>query len=542
MVHHSMGFDGIEKILHVPDLKILIYHNITPPELLTDDLYMQSYAEIGRQQLLQFHDHVIGSIADSPFNAMELIKLGYQSSVVIPLLIDIDSVIEKANKIESVQKDNGTFTVLFVGRVVRSKAQADLVRCFAVFAKEYKRSCRLVLVGKAHHNGENNYVAEIKRVAHEYKVEDKVLITGQITDEELLKWYRAADLYVSMSEHEGFAVPLVEAMVFKVPIIAFPAGAVPWVLNNNEEQLLSSREPKDVANMMLSIATDRKKRANILESQLKRLEYFRINKLKEIFSNYLGMCGIKLPVLIHNYEYNIIPHNFIIAGHFNGNYSLAIVNRQLSIAFERQYPGKVSIMPIEEQPTNFVNDVPEDERSNVLSLLNRPLNKTGPSVYIVNHYPFIALNQNADLKLALFFWEESIVPEETIKLLNNNFDGIIVSSRFVKKVLIDCGTVIPISIVPLGVDHLVQPQEGHRIRRKKRFRFLHVSSCFPRKGVDVLMRTFVETFSAKDPVELVIKTFPNIHNDIEVQLKALREHYPSSAPIKIINRDITDMM
>jgi FkbM family methyltransferase len=534
LVHHSMGFDSIERVLQVPDLKILIYHNITPPELLADIPWMQHYAKLGREQLARYREYVVGSIADSPFNADELTEFEYNSPAVIPLLINIDDFIMRSRSVEPIKKNKDTFTVLFVGRVVQSKGQSDLVRCFAAFAKQYNRACRLVLLGRIDFNGENEYVVKIRQIIKDCGIEEKVLITGQVNDEELIRWYLTADLYVSMSKHEGFCVPMLEAMACDVPILAYPAGSIPWVLGNNE-QLISNSNPEYVSKAMFTIATNTEKQNNIVEAQRRRLSYFRINSMREMLANYLGACGVKFLTINDKSKWIAKPQSYIIAGHINGSYSLAIVNRQLAVALERQNQGNTSILPIEGEITGSFYDMPKDEYNVLYPLIQRKISENEQTVLIVNHYPPIAVELSADLKLAFFFWEESIVPEEIINLFNQKYDGMLVSSKFGKKVLIDSGINIPIAIVGLGIDHLVHQNTVPKRTNRGRFRFLHVSSGFPRKGIDLLLQAFADTFNKKDPVELVIKTFPNPHNETDSQIRAMRERYPQIAPIKLID-------
>lgn len=120
--------------------------------------------------------------------------------------------------------------------------------------------------------------------------------------------------------------------------------------------------------------------------------------------------------------------------------------------------------------------------------------------------------KGAGMRLVIFFWEETAIPYETISFINENFDAVIVAASFVKKVLHDSGCEVPVVICPVGVDHIitneVAPITDIRPAAGQRFRFLHVSSMFERKGPDVLLEAFAEAFSSADNVELYIKTFP----------------------------------
>src|SRR4029079_5030446 len=100
-------------------------------------------------------------------------------------------------------------------------------------------------------------------------------------------FYRWADVYVSLSEHEGFCVPLVEAMAADVPVLAYGAGAVPETLGGAGVLF----EPKDLelaAEMLGMLVYDRPVRDRVIQGQRRRLADFappRIEKrLTEIVS------------------------------------------------------------------------------------------------------------------------------------------------------------------------------------------------------------------------------------------------------------------
>src|SRR5690606_4768347 len=92
-----------------------------------------------------------------------------------------------------------------------------------------------------------------------------------------------------------------------------------------------------------------------------------------------------------------------------------------------------------------------------------------------------------------------------------------------------------------GVDHwdAIKPDANFSVDGKK-FKFLHVSSCFPRKGVGVLLEAFGETFSSSDEVSLIIKTFANPHNDVQEQLEKLRGKYPLYPDVIVLEKDLPD--
>ena len=248
LVHHSIGYPSFDRIMALPVRKVLVYHNITPPEFLHNVPRIEGLARLGREQLAAMCGQMAFALAVSDYNAGELRALGYPAVRTCPLLLDVAAIQQRA---VGVRPGDGVFTVLFVGRMTPSKAQDDLVDAFAVFHARFAHPCRLVLVG-ALDPDEHLYLARLEARIAAAGLEGAVLLTGLVSDEELHSWYRQADLYVSLSRHEGFGVPLVEAMAHGVPVLAWPSGAVPYTLGG-AGTLLTSREPAAVADAMLAI-------------------------------------------------------------------------------------------------------------------------------------------------------------------------------------------------------------------------------------------------------------------------------------------------
>ncbi|MDO9023516.1 glycosyltransferase family 4 protein, partial [Zwartia sp.] len=213
-----------------------------------------------------------------------------------------------------------------------------------------------------------------------------------------------------------------------------------------------------------------------------------------------------------------------LTGHAKGHYSLAIVNRALAAALYRKSNAQACFVPFDDGLKKSVEQMPEDTDLTLKQAINNsvPTVPDRPVVSIVHHYPVILDEEPADIRLIIFFWEESLVPSETISILNENFDAILVATSFVATILRNSGCAIPVFVIPMGIDHIVDysaPQVPlPPINDRERFRFLHVSSVFDRKGPEFLLAAFIDQFNAEDPVELYIKTFPNPHNRIHEQL------------------------
>lgn len=230
---------------------------------------------------------------------------------------------------------------------------------------------------------------------------------------------------------------------------------------------------------------------------------------------------------------------FCVTGHINGSYSLAAVNRGLACSLGRRWP--VRVLPVEGQRTDDLQGVPPSERHLLQSMSVRRWQPRGQRVVISGHYPVHVPKDPADATLALFYWEETQIPIDTVRLLNRHFTGVLAPSSFVAKALVDSGVSVPVHMVGQAPDladfHAIGRRRHPRGSREP-FSFLHVSSCLPRKGVDVLLAGYVRAFRRRDAVRLLIKGYPNPHNTVQAQIDAIRAADPQAPEIVLINRDL----
>ena len=533
IVRHSMGHDALGRILALPVGKVLIYHNITPPEMLEGVPFLQQYSRLGREQLELIRPAVAASLADSDYNALELLKRGFTGVATCPLLFDIDAMGARAAANPPIE--NGIFTVLFVGRIADSKGQRQLLEGFALFRLHYGRPCRLVIVGR---HGADAYTAALFALVHTLGLaHGEVEIPGMISDAELDHHYATARLYVSASRHEGFGVPLIEAMARGIPVLACASGAVPYTVGDGAA-LMPDAAPATIAHHMLALANDPARRHALVHRANELLPRFQLSRQVPALAAAVVKAGA-LPMPDPELQAALATAmRFTIAGHVNGAYSLAAVNRSLALALEAARPGAVRLIPVEGDVTTDVRNVPQDAR--LSELLTRPAFTTSPEVVISQHYPVWVPPQPGDLALAHFFWEETLVPAETVAVLGTHFKGVLAPSRSVAKALIDSGLPIPVRVLPQAPDLAAfRALAAARPAREAGvpFTFLHVSSCFPRKGVDVLLAAWSRAFQPDDLVRLVIKGFPNPHNTVAADLAALEATTPL-APVELVDRDI----
>ena len=532
LVHHSLGQDALDRILAHPAQKVLIYHNITPPEWLPESSNLRAYAALGRQQLQALRGAVVAALADSEYNAIELRRCGFDRVRSATLLFDLDALPSKTG--HRIPDAAAPYTVLFVGRVIESKAQADLVDAFARFRAGLGRPARLVLVGRTDSPG--TYLTEIKHRIDTHGLATDVVLTGPVDDAELAAQYAAADLYVSLSHHEGFGVPLIEAMASRIPVLAWPGGAVPYTLGD-PAGILHDRTPDAVAARMLDVALSPDFRTQLVAGQTAGLQRFTLARQWPAMQQALALAGAAsppdpdvAPVLARNLAVTI-------TGHTHGSYSLAAVNRAVAGAIDAERPGQVRLLPIEGLSDAALAALPPDARR----LAERGPVTTGPEMVVSQHYPVHVPPHRGDLTTALLFWEESLLPAATIQTLQAGFDAVLAPTRFVAKALTDSGLPLPVRVIGQAPDltafEAIAAQRAARASAAP-FTFLHVSSCFPRKGADVLLAAYASAFRSTDPVRLVIKGFPNPHNTVPGDVAALRAQDPGLPEIEVIDRDL----
>lgn len=266
--------------------KILRYHNITPPRFYYKYNYTSAkLCEEGLQALSSISDKVDYCLAVSEFNKNDLIKIGYKQKIdILPILIPFSDY-DKPADAETIRKySDGRINFLFTGRVVPNKKHEDVIKLFYYYKKYINAESRLIFVGAF--NEQDPYCQRLKSYVHTLKLSD-VEFTGSIKFDKVLAYYKLADLYVCMSEHEGFCVPLVEAMYFGKPILAYGAAAVPETLGNGG-LIMKKKDPVMGAFLADRILNDESIYSQIIDSQQKRLNDFSYKNVSSLFKKYIG--------------------------------------------------------------------------------------------------------------------------------------------------------------------------------------------------------------------------------------------------------------
>ena len=266
--HHAIGSEVTEFAIKHEGPKGLVYHNITPARYFLP--YRPGFAwllEIGRKNLVHLADHFPVSVGDSAYNAAELAACGFSEPGVLPIIIDPDkwNIAPDGQLMDRLQ--DGLTNILFVGRVAPNKRQDRLIEAFSYYRKLNPGS-RLVIAGETKHS--DPYFHHVLETRQRFGLDREVEITGQITEAQLLAYYRSAHLYWSTSEHEGFGAPLVEAMWFDVPVLALSATTVPETLGDAGVLYQDEEDLPQVATRAFQLTHDPVVRRNIIEAQRRR--------------------------------------------------------------------------------------------------------------------------------------------------------------------------------------------------------------------------------------------------------------------------------
>jgi glycosyltransferase involved in cell wall biosynthesis len=271
LYHYSIGSELTAYAVAHPGPKALVYHNITPAHFFQP--WEPEFAKLlvsGRADLRRLALEFVVSAGDSAFNASELREAGFASPRVLPIFVDPMRWSERADPRWMRDLQDGRTNILFVGRVAPNKCHHHLLEAFAEYLR-FDPAGRLVVAGYWPEG--NAYAAFLRDRATRLGIASRVLWTSSCSDAQLQACYRTAHLYWSMSEHEGFGVPLVEAMWFDVPVLAYRSTGVPETLGKAGILFTEKRWP-ELAALARLLVEDPVLRRKALAAQRERRAAF----------------------------------------------------------------------------------------------------------------------------------------------------------------------------------------------------------------------------------------------------------------------------
>jgi glycosyltransferase involved in cell wall biosynthesis len=258
-----------------PEPLVLDFHNFTGPEYFAGwEPHTEARAARAAEELALLAPRAVLGLADSRFNEAALRRAGCRDTAVVPVLVDYHRVVAAPDRrvvaeLAALAERGGT-DILFVGRVVPSKAQHELVKALWAYRRLYDPAARLHLVGGT---SSYEYSRAVRGFVADLGMSDAVRLTGEVSDATLAAYFGAADVYLSLSVHEGFGVPLIEAMAAGVPVVARGVGAVAETAGD-AALLLAGGDPSYVAAALHRVRTDGALRAFLVAAGRDRLPAF----------------------------------------------------------------------------------------------------------------------------------------------------------------------------------------------------------------------------------------------------------------------------
>ncbi|MGV3620071.1 MAG: glycosyltransferase family 4 protein [Archangium sp.] len=265
LYHHGIASPLAGRLMHFDCRRAVVFHNVTPAHFYAGTRLAEPLIA-GRAQLAALAEFVEFSIGVSEFNARELRAAGHTNVSVVPLFVEPErfapSVADQSWL--SRFRDAGRPRVVSVSRVVPHKRMEDLLALHSELRRIAPRAELWIVGGYAPGN------AAFKKLAARAKEIGGVTFLGRVSHSQLVAAYRSADVFVSMSEHEGFGVPLIEAMACELPVLAYGAAAVPETMGG-AGIVFDEKNFAALAEVVQLVTTDQSLRESLITGQRRRV-------------------------------------------------------------------------------------------------------------------------------------------------------------------------------------------------------------------------------------------------------------------------------
>lgn len=294
LFHFSVGSPLSAYFARLRTRRVLIYHNITPHDWFNG--VHEEKARVlwaGREEMKSLAGVPDLALGVSEFNRRELEAFGFSPTGVLPLIADPATLSAAPDQVFLRRFGDGATNLLSVGRVVPNKRVEDLIKIYYYYRNTVDPKSRLVIAGAM--TGMDRYTALLRALVTVLDLPDVVFL-NHVTDAELLALYRTASVFLSMSEHEGFCIPLLEAMHFRVPVVAYAAAAIPETLAGTGV-LVREKEFAAIAELVGRIVGDATLRNAIVAKQLPRLAAF---SREAVAGRLRALLGAWLDTAVHH--------------------------------------------------------------------------------------------------------------------------------------------------------------------------------------------------------------------------------------------------
>lgn len=294
LYHVAIGSVIADWLLDRPEPLLLYFHNLTPAEFYDRWEPFAAYAcTWGRTQLRRLVDRTTLAMAASEFSQKELLDVGYLDTAVVPILFDttqFDHVDQATLASLTAVKSRGGAQWLFVGRLSPNKTQEDIIKAFSLYRRVYDNGARLAILGA---DRDSAYGQALRRFVTKLGLDDAVAIPGGVPDAVKTAYLQAADVFVYLSEHEGFGVPILEAWCHGVPVVGFAAGAIPEVAGDGA-LVLADKSPPVVAAAVNRVLTDAATREELAANSRRRLKTFSLGAARRRFMEVVAQVQSRL--------------------------------------------------------------------------------------------------------------------------------------------------------------------------------------------------------------------------------------------------------
>ncbi|HRT05374.1 MAG TPA: glycosyltransferase [Kiritimatiellia bacterium] len=283
--HYSIQSPATEAFRRSPARKVVVYHNVTPGDLFRAfDEPLAARLEAARGELAEVARAADAVWADSAFNAAEVAALGLGGVRVFPLLFSAAAFDVAPDPVVRQGLSGPSKKILFVGRMAPNKCVEELIEAFAWYHKRLERRSELILVGSE--RACPRYFAMLRMFAAELDLM-AVSFVRYASPAGLVAYYEAADLFATASRHEGFCLPVVEAMSKGVPVLARNVGGVPEAMDG-AGVLFDGASPAELACLMHRLISDSALRGEVLASQQARIRRLQARPVRQEFEALLA--------------------------------------------------------------------------------------------------------------------------------------------------------------------------------------------------------------------------------------------------------------
>ncbi|MGI0027626.1 MAG: glycosyltransferase [Nitrosopumilaceae archaeon] len=282
--HHSIGSALADFIPKLNVIKVLFYHNITPPQFFEKyNKTIVTELHNGRSQTEKLAKHFSFAMAASEYNRFELRSMGFKNILNMQYFMNLERFDNIKLKEDISKQYQNTKNILFVGRKSPNKKIEDLLKVFAYF-RIFNPASKLFVLGGSW--AVENYVEDLNALLENLHIKNDVVFINTLTDEELASYYKIANVFLCLSEHEGFCIPLVEAMYFGVPIVAYNSSAIPDTLGGSGI-LVNHKKYPEIAQIIEMIIKNKELAEDIKSKQKDRLRFFSNSNTTELLKKNL---------------------------------------------------------------------------------------------------------------------------------------------------------------------------------------------------------------------------------------------------------------